>query len=387
MAKYKLIYICENDLSLQIGGTIHVKEVLASLAKIHHDITLIAPDYHGEKITIDYNIKTIFVKTWNVTIIKWLYFYIASTFYILRLFLKSQKIIVYSREMSYNIFLPILTKLLHIPLFIELNGVLLKEMEDLNYSKLSYHFTKWIEKFIFKSANNIVAVSDEIKSDIHKIFKMDEKKITVIPNGADIKVFYPISITESRQKLIIDKSKYIIGFIGSCYPFHDIDTLISSIPQLKKLIPELLVIIVGDGYMLDSWKKLANKLNITDFISFTGRVPYNQANLYINSFDICFGSDKNGTSGFPMKTLHYLSCNKPIITSNIESITKYYNETKFFKFIEPENSQVLADTVYNLYLKRSKPIKEHREIIINNYTWDHTAKNIIKTINETLCAA
>ena len=136
---YKLIYICENDLTQQIGGTIHVKEVLASLAKLHHDITLIAPDYHGEKITIDYNIKTIFVKTWNVTIIKWLYFYIASTFYILRLFLKSQKIIVYSREMSYNIFLPILTKLLHIPLFIELNGVLLKEMEDLNYSSESIY--------------------------------------------------------------------------------------------------------------------------------------------------------------------------------------------------------------------------------------------------------
>ncbi|MDO9547737.1 MAG: glycosyltransferase, partial [Candidatus Marinimicrobia bacterium] len=118
-----------------------------------------------------------------------------------------------------------------------------------------------------------------------------------------------------------------------------------------------------------------------------GYVPFEMANDYINSFDICFASYKKGTSGFPMKILDYLACNKPVITSAIPAITKYFHSSDTFKIVEPGNVKLLQNAITDLYQIRNQEIKTHREFVLNNYTWDHTAQNIMKVIEETLCAA
>jgi len=381
MQKYRrLIFICENDLTQQIGGTIHVKEVLTSIAKLNPNVTLIAPSYHGEKISMALGINTIFIKTNNVRILKWLFFYLASTFIILRLFLKFKKIVVYSREMPYNIFLPQLTRLFRILLFIELNGVFLKEIRDLKYSSSVYWVSKLVEKFILLKTNKITCVSDEIGQTVSTLLDLPIEKFITIPNGTNPEIFYPLDKNKCRNGLNLPHDAFIVGFIGSCYPYHDIDTLITSIPGLIEYIPEIKIVIVGDGIMLNQWQQLTENLKLASRVIFTGYVPFKNANLYINSFDICFASYKQGTSVFPMKILDYLACNKAVITTNIPTITKYFTEKPFFKLIEPENSDALIKSIVAIYSARNCKIKDHRKFVLANYTWDHTAQKILKTI-------
>lgn len=379
-----IIYICENDLSQQIGGTIHVKEVLASLNKLHPDITLIAPDYHNTTIEIPTGIKTIFIKTGNRRIIKWLNFYFASTMQILLIRMKHPKILVYSREMPYNIILPIIIRIFRIPFFVELNGVFLNEMRDLKYTKYAYQISKIIEKSILSKADKIICVSDEIAYTVSKLLYLNHHRFIIIPNGTNLKLFYQLPIQECRAILNLDSKSFIIGFIGSCYPYHDIDTLISSIPFLKDKVPEIQVIIVGDGTMLVQWKKLTERLELTKNVVYTGYVPFQNANLYINSFDICYASYKNGTSVFPMKILDYMACNKPIITSKIPTITKYFKETETFRLVQPENIESLVHSIQYLFNNRHDQICKHRDFVLNNFTWDHTARKIIDTINRSI---
>lgn len=385
--KYHLIYICENDLSQQIGGTIHVKEVLDSLIKLHNNITLIAPNYHDKNIDIAHGIQTIFIKTSQLRIIKWLYFYLTSTFQIFRIYLKTGKIIVYSREMSYNMFLPLLIKIFNIPLFIEVNGILLKEMEDLNYSRSAYYFTRLLEKMNFQAATHIISVSDEIKRSINHLLKIHCNNITVVPNGTDTNLFYPMDKDECRKKTEVDISKFIIGFIGSCYPYHDIDTLIKAVPNLADKIPNIHVMIVGNGYMLDKWKNLSETLGITDKITFNGYIPYSKTNIYINSFDICYAVYKTNVFGIGMKIMDYMSCNRPVITSQLQAFTNILPSQDSIQFVEPENVPSLINGITNISNNKNNIKVTHRKFIINNYTWDHTAQNIMKVIEKTLCAA
>jgi len=376
----QLIFICENDLIQQIGGTIHVIELLTSLAKLKSNITLIAPNYHGEKISIAPGINTIFIKTNNVRILKWLIFYLASTVTILRLFLKYKKIVIYSREMPYNVFLPLLTRLLRIPLFIELNGVFLKEMRDLNYSNYAYQASRFVEKFILSKTDKITCVSDEIRQTVSALLNLPIEKFITIPNGTNPELFYPLDKNKCRNTLNLPLEAFVIGFIGSCYPYHDIDTLITSVPKLIEHIPELKIAIIGNGIMLSQWQQLAENLGLASKVIFTGYAPFHNANLYINSFDICFASYKRETSVFPLKILDYLACNKAVITTNIPTITKYFTEKPFFKLIEPENRESLIKNIMDIYSTRNFEIKDHRQFVLDNYTWEHTAQKILKTI-------
>lgn len=380
-----LIFICENDLTLQIGGTIHVRQIITALKKIHPNIRLIAPDYYHRGLE-DFGVDTLTIKTPRIRIIKWLYFFIYSTYIICRLSLK-QKIVVYSREMPYNIFLSLICRFFHIPLYIELNGVNLSEMKDLGYSKLSYIISRFIEKIVLSPAIKITCVSDEIKNVVRKELNIPENNFITIPNGTNLEKFFPTDKIQSRKKISLPDYKYIVGFIGSCYPYHDIDSLIKSIPGLIDEIPQIQITIVGDGYMLTEWKQLVQTMNLSDKVTFTGYVPFDLANNYINCFDICFASYKKGTSVFPMKILDYMACNKPVITSNIPTITKYFKDTINFKIVNPGSTSELSNAILSIYRNKDQIIKEHREFVINNYTWNHSAEKIMQTIQKTLCAA
>lgn len=380
-----IIYICENDLTLQIGGTIHVREILAALKNYVPDILLIAPDYHHQGIH-DLNVNSILIKTLKMRILKWFSFYLRSTLIISGLSIR-QKLIVYSREMPYNVFLSTACRILGIPLYIELNGIFLSEMKDLGYSGFSFTFSRFLEKLVLSSARRIICVSDEIKYAVSTELNIPERIFITIPNGTNTNKFYPSDMIQSRKNIGLPDNKYIIGFIGSCYPYHDIDSLIKSIPRLIDDIPQIHLTIVGDGYMLPEWKHLVKIMNLSDNVTFTGYVPFDLANNYINSFDICFASYKKGTSVFPMKILDYMACDKPVITSSILAITKYFHSSDTFKIVEPENLKSLQNSITDLYQIKNQEIRTHREFVLNNYTWDHTAKKIIQTIQKTLCAA
>ncbi|MBU1633911.1 glycosyltransferase, partial [bacterium] len=228
----------------------------------------------------------------------------------------------------------------------------------------------------------ITCVSDEIGHTVSSLLDLPPEKFITIPNGTNTEIFYPLDKNECREILHFPKDTFILGFIGSCYPYHDIDTLISTLPNLTDTIPQIRLAIVGDGFMLETWRQQAKRLSIDSIITFTGYVQFQEANLYINAFDICFASYKQGTSVFPMKILDYLACDKPVITSNIPTIKKYFTEMPFFKLVEPENVKSLQNVIMNLYQIRNQEIKTHRDFVLNNYTWTHTAKKIVCLITE-----
>ncbi len=384
---YQLVYICENDLTQQVGGTIHVQEILKALSQHQADILLIAPDYHHDgKLDEKFHpYQRILIKTPKVRILKWLYFYIKSSWIIFQHYQKNKNIVIYSREMLYNVVLTLFLKLRAIPYFIEVNGLLIEEMKDLGYHRFLRRLALFFEKFNLKSANQIISVSEGIKSELVHRLSIPSDRIQVIPNGTDLETFYPRNQQICRQSLAIDAEQYIIGFTGSCYPYHDINTLIRAMPELIKRIPEIHLFIVGDGYMLKQWKNLAIQYAVQDKITFTGYVNYDKINQYINTFDICFASYTQNTYGFPMKLLDYMACNKAVITSKVKAITSYFKATPSFRFITAKDKNQLTDTILALYQSRNSRVTSHRKFIQKNYTWQQTAQKILKTINQ-VCA-
>jgi len=382
----KLIYICENDLSRQIGGTIHVHKILSAFRKMNVNFTLIAPRYNDAPLMLPDGIEARIIATPRVRVLSWLYFYLASSLLIFAIWLKHRRVIIYSREMPYNLGLPLLVKALHIPLIIELNGVFLQEMQELHYHRLSFHLSRWLEKLVLESTSTIAAVSDEIIESTVALLNLDRRKLIALPNGTDPDIFFPKDRDESRTTLGINTNAFIIGFIGSCYPYHDIDTLISTIPQLVQRIPETRLYVVGDGFMRKKWQQLAIELDIETKVVFTGYVPFREANNYINAFDICCASYKEGTSVFPMKILDCMSSEKAIIASDIPTINKYFKPMRRFLLVPPGNVAALAESILELYTLRDEPVSGHREFVLARYTWDHTARNILHLIEQSLCA-
>ena len=77
-----------------------------------------------------------------------------------------------------------------------------------------YDASSWVEKTAIEMADAVIAVSEETKVDVLKHFNVDEKKVSVIYNGIDLKEYTP---TDDKSTLIeygVDPDKPYVLFVG-----------------------------------------------------------------------------------------------------------------------------------------------------------------------------
>jgi starch synthase len=96
----------------------------------------------------------------------------------------------------------------------------------------AYDFTCWVEKTAMEMADAVVAVSQETKEDILRLFNVDEKRIHIIYNGIDPDEY---RITGSRAALAangIDPEKPYVLFVGRIARQKGIVHLVNAIKYL-----------------------------------------------------------------------------------------------------------------------------------------------------------
>jgi alpha-maltose-1-phosphate synthase len=77
-----------------------------------------------------------------------------------------------------------------------------------------YDCSVWVEKTAIEMADAVIAVSNEAKNDILKLFKVDPAKVHVIHNGIDLDEYRPAKAPEILKKYGVDPAKPYVLFVG-----------------------------------------------------------------------------------------------------------------------------------------------------------------------------
>lgn len=77
-----------------------------------------------------------------------------------------------------------------------------------------YDFTCWLEKTAIEMSDAIVAVSEETKADLLRLFTVDPHKIHVIHNGIDLDEYHRIEAPDVLRKHGVDPEKPFVLFVG-----------------------------------------------------------------------------------------------------------------------------------------------------------------------------
>ena len=260
---------------------------------------------------------------------------------------------------------PILYKGKHITTFHDLS--LLKTWNsDKNW--FIYHFKQLVGKFVFryvaKSSDHIIAISEYTKKDLIEFSAVDKNKITVTLESAD-------TIT-GRVKSYNQPFKRYIMYVGGQSDYKNIKRLGDAHQKLLKTNPDLGLLLVGS--INDSAKnnKLYFEKNNYKNILFTGFLPDDQlAYLYKNTKAYVFPSLMEG---FGLPPLEAMSYGAPVVSSNYSCLPEINgNAAEYFDPLDIDGMAKSIDLVINNRSKSDDLIKKGYKQI-KKYSWDKMAR-------------
>ncbi|MDB6138582.1 MAG: putative glycogen synthase, ADP-glucose transglucosylase, partial [Verrucomicrobiaceae bacterium] len=77
-----------------------------------------------------------------------------------------------------------------------------------------YDFTTWLERTAIEMADAVIAVSEETKTDLMRLFKLDEARVHVIHNGIDLDEYRKVEQPEVLRRFGVDPAVPYVLFVG-----------------------------------------------------------------------------------------------------------------------------------------------------------------------------
>jgi glycosyltransferase involved in cell wall biosynthesis len=236
-----------------------------------------------------------------------------------------------------------------------------------------------ISRKIVKSADAVVALSDELKRRAVSLGAPLER-IRVIPNGVDIEDLTSAKGL-SRKCLSLSNEDFIVGFVGRLYPIKGISYLIEAGKSLISQIPNLKVVIVGDGPLKEAL--IEKTESARDRFVFTGYVE--DARQLFPLFDICVLPSLS--EGLSTTMLESLSYGIPVISTNVGA-AKDIIQNGFNGILVPtKDSKAISESIRHLY--EDKKMRawmgvNAKKAIIDSYGWDKIIPKLEKLYQELL---
>ncbi|HOH72178.1 MAG TPA: glycosyltransferase family 4 protein [Syntrophales bacterium] len=189
----------------------------------------------------------------------------------------------------------------------------LKAFSGLFYS---YFIT---QKPVLRHSRGIVTVSRRVVEDLGKWFgRSVTGKCKTIYNGVNIERFRPDEAGRRiiRRHYAIQENETVLLTLGRLTREKGHHLLIEVLEALQRVVPEIRLLVVGEGESMVHLKATASRLGLSEAVIFAGSVDNAETASYYNASDI-FVFPTLTVEGLPFVLLEAMACGKPIIASEI----------------------------------------------------------------------
>jgi glycosyltransferase involved in cell wall biosynthesis len=268
--------------------------------------------------------------------------------------------------------------------FMELNAPFIDEVREFEQARtLLIRKARYSEKMQVQSPDLVYVVSSALK-DYYSSFTSQSEKIRVVPNSVN-PGYLKVDLA-TRNNLMNEfrlHNKKIIGFVGSIFPYHGVDILIRAFSSIAKEFPEAVLLIVGDGIILNELKELSRHEKMEERILFAGSRPHNEVFTWIDLMDICVMA-KSNWYGSPVKIFEYGAMGKGIIapdTIPVNDVMKNNVDGLLIKPADGELKEALRTFLIDDTLKETLAANFKNKVLAE-YTWKKTAEKIVGDYNQ-----
>ncbi len=265
----------------------------------------------------------------------------------------------------------------NVPYAVEVNGILSEELTLSHAGFLRLAMAQMSESYVLRRAGKIIAVTPKIKEHISLTCGIEETRIQVMHNGVNADRFSPRDKRLARRKFNIPENAFVIGYLGSLFPWQDLDLVLDVAGNIKSVIPEALFLIGGGQEpMFSRLKGIIASRNLGGFVTMVGQIPWDVAADFTSCFDVGLSplAENSDNADFsPLKIASYMACECPFITANFIGARRLAEETGACLLYKMGDRSSFISTVVAMHGcaegKRREMGRAGRKYALANLTW------------------
>ena len=245
-------------------------------------------------------------------------------------------------------------------------------------------FYIWLERLTANITTKIIAVSYK---DVEKGLKMGvgrQKQYIMIRSGIEIEKFRDakIDITSKRKEMGLAPDRPVVGMVACLKPQKAPLDFVRVANKVRKRLPEVQFLLVGDGVLRHRAERLKKKLGLDGNLILTGwrrDIPEIMASIDV----FCLTSL---WEGLPRTILEATSCGVPIVATDVGGNSEVIRDNINGYLVKPGDISTFAKKIEGLILtllpqivnSPSIPVKIHEGTLTLDSSFD--IKEMVKDI-------
>jgi len=234
--------------------------------------------------------------------------------------------------------------------------------------------------YTWNFVDKIIRVNEKDLMEFRRL-QIDKSKLLFLPNGYSQDLFLPMDSNNARIKLKLPLDRTILVNIASLEAYKGQKYLIEAMKKILVIRQDIMLYIVGQGSLENSFQSLINEYGLQDNVILAGgNKPREEIPLWMNACDLFVLPSLS--ESFGIVQIEAMACGKPVVaTRNGGSEGIIINE-KLGILVKPGDSEGLAKAI--LEALETEWDDEFIRDYARQFTWDGIAKGIVGVYKEVL---
>ncbi len=238
-----------------------------------------------------------------------------------------------------------------------------------------YRLPRAMIRWAARHAAGIITVARALKDDLVGV-GVPAGRIEVLRNGVDLQLFRPIEREAGRRSLGISRTTLLS--VGHLIPRKGHDLVIQGL----RWLPELDLIVIGDGPEREALGALARESGAADRVRFVGSLAQEELRNYFGAADaLVLASSREGWANVLLESM---ACGTPVVASNIGGTPEVVSAPEAGVLMAERTPEAVAEAVQRLLARN--PDRGATRRYAEKFSWEETTRGQLQLFERVVTA-
>lgn len=234
---------------------------------------------------------------------------------------------------------------------------------------------RWMMRRILQGVKFVIANSQNTEQILKDAWNLPDGRIRILHPGVDTKRFIPAARDQAVRALLGWADRRVVLTVGRLETRKGHDQMILALHTIRKMVPDVLYAIVGDGERRRFLETLVENEGLKDHVQFLGELDDNRLISCYQQCDLFVLPNREvgeSIEGFGMVLLEAQACGKPVIAGASGGTSETMRISQTGRVISCDGPEKLEAAVVELLSDpdlRTRMGQAARRWIVERFDW------------------